>query len=323
MENLDFVKKLNSVMTFLAILSAVFSFLLTFYSYIYNLSYCTYFGIPIEFVSFSLNNSFISSLFYYMAFFIYIAICFSLVYFINYIIKNPWFNLFILVLLLFFTTVVAFTFWIYAKFDYNYGDVIYYYISERTGNKLLIVFLIFSLVVLFALDSYRIYAFFSERFYEIWMKISETLKSCRNHQNKTKSSIHSKKKRPIVTSKDRNTKINQHVIMFLVTISILVLIYSTYFAVAYGRDNAKDLKEFYLVNDYGNSENSFVKLYGENDMIVVSRYTLATNSIVIDNREIIRKKNIDISYAKYEFKSVNLVKNPDGSMNYYIGILNE
>ena len=162
------------------------------------------------------------------------------------------------------------------------------------------------LVSLFIVVYYKFFAFI----------LSFNINKVETNRNKTKTIIKIKHNSFEKVKSSHKSKFNRTIWLNTILFSIVVIVFAVTVYVAFvGYNVAKNKIDFLIVADINNHNEKFVKIYSDNDKIVCYPYTIAGSSIIIDNRLIIVKSNVNISLSKIENLTAELVLNSDGTIN--------
>ena len=98
--------------------------------------------------------------------------------------------------------------------------------------------------------------------------------------------------------------------LIFILIMFISLIFVSY---ALGKTKARNKKIFWINNI--EDKNKLVEIYREQDFILLCPCYVSTNSITIDNRQIVKKSDMNCILQCYTFKTANLVIDQFGKIH--------
>lgn len=145
--------KINDILNHLPYLSGVLYFMVCLIVYTYNLSYCRYFNIPLEYISFALSNNILVAIFYYFALTLLLFICYFVVSLMNKIsinnigVINKCLSFILSCILIFLIVILSLTMYFNVILDSMPINILCYLFKDSNGNKTTIVLLLFSVII--------------------------------------------------------------------------------------------------------------------------------------------------------------------------------
>ena len=288
-----------TIFTYLSIICTFSVLLVQIYSYVYNISFASYYNIPREYVSYQLHNNILSNLFYFIGLSIVMIILFVInrVHYMK--ARNKIVYLIKVFVILFILIFIILVLWYSIEYDINFFKEIMY--ANEDNKQIVLPFAIILFVFTFSIW------ILLNIYYIVEIMVNRYLKNKKNIikvRKQTSNSINNKN--------DQNRKNKTNIFNYLVIIYSIMFLLLYFIILGYlmGKSQAKSNRIFWVTSN--NNMDSivnlqYVKLYEENRLEVYAPCIISTSSILIDNRKIVRRMGYEGVLRKYEFKNINLV----------------